>query len=39
MTAWRARRPCLTAFWETTALPVGVRGPVDFWAFERLAWI
>ena len=39
MTPARASRPCVMAFWATTALPSGVRGPVDFWAFKRLAWI
>src|SRR4051812_7395209 len=31
-----ARSPCLTAFTRDAALPVSVRGPVDFWA---LAWL
>ncbi len=26
ITVWRAKRPCLTAFCETAALPLGVRG-------------
>jgi hypothetical protein len=36
-TASFAKRPCLTAFWATLALPSGVRGPVEFWALARLA--
>src|SRR5579883_2572029 len=31
-----ARRPCFRAFWRERALPSGVFGPVDFWAFWRL---
>src|SRR5439155_15233333 len=30
-------QPCLRAFWETVCLPWGVRGPVDFLEFWRLA--
>jgi hypothetical protein len=29
----------LTAFRAATALPSGVRGPVDFWALVRLALV
>ena len=39
MTESWASRPCLRAFFETRALPSGVRGPVDFFAFSRFAWI
>ena len=34
-----AVRPCLVAFCATVALPSGVRGPVDFFAFLRFAAI
>jgi hypothetical protein len=30
-------KPCLSAFILETALPFTVLGPVDFWAFRRLA--
>ena len=33
MTAEAEDRPCFREFWEATALPSVVRGPVDFWAF------
>ncbi len=32
-TTREAVRPCFRAFWDTMALPCGVRGPVDFCAF------
>jgi hypothetical protein len=32
-----AKPPWRSAFWEVERLPAGVRGPVDFWAFWRLA--
>ena len=31
-------RPWVVAFWAELALPCGVLGPVDFWAFWRLDW-
>jgi hypothetical protein len=31
------KMPCLTALRATMALPLGVFGPVDFWAFSRFA--
>lgn len=39
MTISVAWRPCLTAFWLDIFLPASVLGPVDFWAFSRLASI
>ena len=39
ITSWRVNRPCFTAFCETVALPLRVRGPVDFCALRRLARI
>src|SRR6516162_3050505 len=37
-TMWRREvRPWVRAFWETLSLPSGDLGPVDFWAFWRLA--
>ena len=39
MTGLVAVRPCLVAFWDEADLPSGVRGPVDAWAFDWLAWI
>ena len=39
MTFLCAKRPCLTAFCDTTALPSAVFGPVEFCALRRLAWI
>jgi hypothetical protein len=32
-----AVKPCLRAFCAERALPSGVRGPVERWAFARLA--
>ena len=32
-----AVRPCLSEFWEEAALPASVRGPVECFAFSRLA--
>src|SRR5262245_40731811 len=34
---WSARNPCLRALRATLALPSGVLGPVEFFAFLRLA--
>src|SRR5204863_9337284 len=31
------QRPCWREFWEEIFFPEGERGPVDFWAFLRLA--
>ena len=36
---WSVRMRCLRAFWEERRLPAGVLGPVDFWAFWRMAAI
>ena len=38
-TVSRARSPCLRAFFATRDLPSSVRGPVDFLALLRLAFI
>ena len=35
----RVARPCLRAFDEDAALPASVRGPVESFAFSRLAAI
>ena len=37
-TAWRTRKPCLTAFLAEILLPVGVRGPWLLAPLRRLAF-
>ena len=37
--SWREARPWRKAFWLERALPASVLGPVEDWAFWRLALI